>query len=420
MSLEFTTLVRQVQKMGSMLEALDFDLSSRLDIAKERFAGANDIEHIRERIRIVRQSDISGYRGAAPLDPPYTEPVNFIYPPPSAPSNATIVAADGSQIYPNEQAPVHYYLLNTGIFIYYHGIDELPTPITIPQLFYHKDHVHDRSDRVVSNRTVDARRTVNEIKQLATQAWEMRKRQLAGPVVALYDNHLLFWANSDVTGSDQIMRDYHAALVQLHDAGAILAGYLDNPFRSRVVMRLLYLLSLNDETEIKMKQQELARGGDLEGLKDVHLFQSILQPGERSAIMVQNSPRNFSYKQRGISYEIAFFYVKVYNNVREAIARVDIPMWVARDEQAVNDLHGLILEQCEMQGRTPYPYALTRADELAFVSGKDKRKLDELINIELRKKGIEPRVFSAKDLSKQEARSDKRPYEMKPLRTRQF
>ncbi len=413
MTLEFTNLVRQVQKLGSMLNIVDFDLGSQLDVARERFATANDIDFIRDHIRIVRQSDVSGYRGAAPLDAPHTEPVNFVYPPPEAPPHAILMAADGSQIYPDEQAPVHYYLLNTGIFIYYHGAEATPTQMTIPQLYFQKEHVHDRANRVISNRTVDARRTVNEMKQLAAHAWELRKQDPGSNIVSLYDNHLLFWANSDVTGSDQIMRDYHAALVQLHDTGAVLAGYLDNPFRSRVVMRLLYLLSLRDEAEIKQKQQELARGGDLEGLRDAHLFQSILQPGERSAMMVQNSPRNLSYKQRGISYEIAFFYVKVYNSVRTAIARVDLPMWVARDKETVDALHALILEQCKIQGHTPYPYALTRADELAFVSGKDKRKLDELVNIELRKKGIEPRYGSAKDLSKIAARSDQRPYELR-------
>ncbi|HEX2619004.1 MAG TPA: DNA double-strand break repair nuclease NurA, partial [Phototrophicaceae bacterium] len=128
---------------------------------------------------------------------------------------------------------------------------------------------------------------------------------------------------------------------------------------------------------------------------------------------VQNSPRNLSYRQRGVSYEIAFFYVKVANAFGSAIARVDLPMWVARDEKAVDALHGIILNQCTMQGRTPYPYALTRADELAVVGSKDKAKLDELVRIEMRKKGIMPKVLSAKDQSKHVARSDKRLYELR-------
>lgn len=417
MTIEFNKVAEQVYRMGSMIEKLDFDLNDRLSLAIERFRAANDLDAIQQRIEWVRKSDISGYRGAAPLDAPYTQPVNAIHPAPAQmPAAATIIAADGSQIYPDEAARVHYYLLNIGIYIYHHGAEHLPQQITHPTLAFHKDHVHDPYKRLISNRTVDARRTVTEMKTLAEHAWELRRQNQ--PIIALYDNNLLFWADKDVTHNDQIMRDYHAALVQLHDVSAngarvTLAGYVDNPHRSRVMLRLLYLLSLKDEAEVKARERELAEGGDLEGLRDRHLFQVVLKPGERSAIMVQNSPRNLAYRQRGVSYEIAFFYLKVGAGDRTSIARVDIPMWVARDPVAVDELHAILLAQCTMQGRNPYPYALTRADELAYVSGKDKAKLDELINIELRRHGLTPLAGSAKTRGKELARSDRTGYELR-------
>jgi hypothetical protein len=413
MSLEFNKLIVQVQKMGSMLDALDFDFSDKLHIALERFANAGDLDALRERIEVVRSTAVSGYRGAAPLDHPYGQPINLIYPPPPLVDRATLLAADGSQIYVDEQAPMHYYVLNIGLFIYHHGLEHTPEQVSLPQLVYHKDYVHEKNGKVINNRTVDARRTVREMENLAEYSWKMSRAGMAQPIVALYDNHLLFWANTDVTGSDHILRDYHSAMIQLHDSGALLAGYVDHPFRSRVVTRLLYLMSLEDEAEIVAKQKLLAEGGDLEGLRDIHIFDVILEPGERSAIMVQNSPRNLSYRQRGLSYEIAFFYVKVANAFQTAIARIDIPMWVARDSNAVDTIHALILDQCQMQGRTPYPYALTRADELAVITSKDKAKLDELVLIELRKKGIEPKGTSAKDQSKRVARSDQRFYNLR-------
>ncbi len=402
MTLEFNKLVEQVATMGRMLDELDFDLRDRLAIARERFYGATDLEAVRERIKLVRSSDVSGYRGAAPYD----EVICDTFPPPPVPASATILAGDGSQIYPNEMSPTHYYLVNIGLFVYHHGGNRLPDQQTIPQLVYHKAHVHDRG-RIISNQTVNARRTVTEMMELGKKAWELRDE--ARPLVALYDNILLFGAGSDVADTHEIMQGYWSALVHLHDAQAILAGYLDYPSRSRVVIRLLHLLSLHDE---QVRQTDLSTGGDLEGLRDVHLFDSVLQPGERSAIMVQNSPKNLVYRQRGDSYEIAFFYLKASSGFRETIARVDIPVWVARDKQAVDELHALLLTQCAMQGRNPYPYALTRADELAYVSGKDKAKLDEMISIELRKKGIDPHVFSAKMWGKELARAPKRRHEM--------
>jgi hypothetical protein len=230
--------------------------------------------------------------------------------------------------------------------------------------------------------------------------------------VALYDNHLLFGVNADVVGYKAIMRAYMSALVHLHDSGAILAGYVDNPARSRMVIRLLYLLSLSDAD---IRHADLSSGGDLEGLKDIHLFNSVLRPGERSAIMVQNSPRNLEYKAGpggGASYEVAFFYLKTSSGYQSSLARVDIPMWVARDKQAVDELHALLVAQCAMQGRNPYPYALTRADELAVVTGRDKQKLEDMINVELRKRGVEPVRFTAKDWGKALARSPKRKHDM--------
>jgi hypothetical protein len=406
LSLEFNKIVDQVYKLGVMVEQLDFDLTERLHLAQDRFFAADDLDRVRERVLLTRQPDVSGYRGAAPLDPPYHEVICNTYPPPSVPPSATLIAADGSQIYPDEQAPVHYYLLNVGLFVYHHGTDRLPEQYTLPELFYHKTHVHDQNGRVITNRTVDARRTVAEMQNLGKLAWELKGE--ARPLVTLYDNRLLFGAGSDVTDADTIMREYRSAMIHLHDARALLAGYVDNP-RSRLVILLLHLLSLTDD---EVRHTDLSSAGDMEGLDDAKLFASILYPGERSAIMVQNSPQNFSYRQMGENYEIAFFYVKVSSGTRTMIARVDIPMWVARDKRAVDDLHALILAQSEMQGRNPYPYALTRADELAHVSGKDKNKLDELIHIELRKKGIDPTRFSAKDFGKELARAPKRYHEM--------
>lgn len=412
MTLEFNKVVAQVQKMGSMFEALDVDLGQRLGLALDRFYNPPPPEVIEARVELVRGPTVSGYRGAVPLAGDLYEPIDAVYPVPPVPPLATIIAADGSQIYPAEQAAVHYYLTNIGLYIYHHGSDRVPEQITLPQLVYHKDHVHDRAGRVINNRTVDARRTVREMQELGRAAWALR-RDSGGPLVALYDNHLLFGVGPEITGHRRIMRDYRGALVHLHDSGALLAGYIDNPVRSRVVLRMLHLLSLRDD---QVTGADFSGGGDLEGLKDTHLFHIVLEPGERSAIMVQNSPRNLEYKEGeggGPSYEVAFFYLKISNGYQSSVARVDIPMWVARDPLAVDLLHALLVHQCSMQGRNPYPYALTRADELAVITGRDKIKLEEMIYAELRGKGIAVNSFSAKAWGKKLARSPKQRHDMR-------
>lgn len=413
MTLEFNQIVDQIYKLGAMLEKLDFDLSDRLTLARQRFEASGDLYRAWERIAWVRQSDVSHYRGAAPLDTAGAEPINLIKPAPPPPERATLLAVDGSQVYPEEQAPVHYYLLNIGLFVYYHGIDHTPEPLTYPELKFHKDHVHDAYGRLISNRTVDDRRTVAEMQRLAAASWE--RRDLRQPLIALYDNRLMYLPSGDANESDQLLRTYLGAMVQLQDAGATLAGYVDDPYRSRRFIQLLFLMSIETEEELKLRQRELSSAGDLEGLRDPQFFDMVLKPGERSAILVQNSPQNKTFKDWGESYEIAFFYMKVRNDYQTKVVRVDIPIWVARDPARVDALHALLLEQCQLQGRNPYPYALTRADELAWVGGRDRAKLDELVAVQVRrvKEDLIGRTLAPKARGKELARSEKRAHSMR-------
>lgn len=414
MTLEFNRVVEQVYKLGAMLEKLDFDLSDYLTIAGQRFDLGADMEMVRERIEWVRSSDISGYRGAAPTNLPNAEPINYIGKEPEIPELALILAADGGQIYPDELAAVHYYLINVGVYVYHHGADVTPEQSTYPELKFHKDHVHDRFGHVIRNRTVDDRRTVEEMRKLAEAAWSRRTKEI--PIIALFDNRLMYLPGGDDSReSRDLMADYIGAMVHLHDAGAILAGYLDNPFRSKRFMQLLYLLTFKSHEDLRLRQATLSRAGDLEGLRDVHFFSQMLKKGERSAIMVQSSPQNKEFRDRGENYEIAFFYLKVYNEYQEKVVRVDIPIWVARNPKRVDALHALLLHQCKLQGRNPYPYAITRADELAWVSGKDKHKLDEMVKAQVRRvrEELVASTLTPKVRGKELARSDKRYHDMR-------
>jgi hypothetical protein len=84
---------------------------------------------------------------------------------------------------------------------------------------------------------------------------------------------------------------------------------------------------------------------------------------------------------------------------------------VARDKAAVAALHALIVAQCSIQGRKHYPYALTRADELAYVSGGEKSQLDEMIRVEMLRHRLEPEA-SNKLQTKGLARGDRRQHRL--------
>ncbi|PJF24257.1 MAG: hypothetical protein CUN53_18745, partial [Phototrophicales bacterium] len=78
----------------------------------------------------------------------------------------------------------------------------------------------------------------------------------------------------------------------------------------------------------------------------------------------------------------------------------------------VDALHALILQQCAIQGRKRYPYALTRADELAVVSGHERVQVDQLIRIAMLENGLTPED-SEKLQTKSLARGKRRQHRIK-------
>lgn len=379
MPLEFSQLLDQVDTMGRALAHRNASAAEKVKLAVQWLQEACDLAPIRARIERVRQSNISGYRGAAPLD----EPICQTYPGQPEPEQAILIAADGSQVYPDPHGQTLYYLTNIGRFDYFTGLPDPPRQATQPELIYQESRLQDAWGRAITNQTVNARRTLLEVQALAEVGWECYQRwQDTGewtPVALLHDGNLLkvFGAN-EVTDASEIEAKYLDALQKIHDSGAQLAGYVDRP-RGSSLISLLHLLHLPDDG---ITETALRSNGELEGVTDELLFRVILRPGERSALLTLNSPQNREYKQRSDDLEIAFFYVNVAQpGEGPKIARVDVPMGVARNPANVAFLHGLLLAQCAIQGRKRYPYALTRADELAYVSGQDRAQLDELIRI---------------------------------------
>jgi hypothetical protein len=381
-TLEFEKVVPQVQRMGRALAARNVSLEERAFEAWDRLQALGDLDAIYDRIRLARERD-AGFRGAAPLG----EPVNRAYALPPLPDRATILAADGSQVYPSTHAAALYYLINVGVFVYHHGLDDLPEQVTDPTLYYTDEYLQDERGQVITNVAVNARRNVAEMQVLAREAWN--RRDIDCPLLAISDGPLLFWVGKDVPEGKTLERQYMGALVHLHDVhtamfnrngqSASLIGYVDRP-TSAFAVSLVHLMGLYDD---EVRAAALATNGDLEGLIDQPLMFKLLRPGERSALLVQQSPRNKEYHDKSESLEIAFFYLNVGIDHDYHLARVEMPMWVARDPALVEHVHALTYHQCQMMWR--YPYALTRADELAVIRAHERSQLEEMIEIELRR-----------------------------------
>jgi len=104
-----------------------------------------------------------------------------------------------------------------------------------------------------------------------------------------------------------------------------------------------------------------------------------LKPGERSDIYKSSSKiLRVGYGEQGIY----FFYL----NVGPEIVRLEVPQWVARDEEKSSLLQALVYDQCQ-RGRG-YPSALQEAHEQAVITGPERRVVESLVEEALAKEGI--------------------------------
>jgi GNAT superfamily N-acetyltransferase len=110
------------------------------------------------------------------------------------------------------------------------------------------------------------------------------------------------------------------------------------------------------------------------GIEDSDLFYTLLDYGERSNIFISGS--RFMQRHYG-EHQIYFFYIKL----EEEVARVEIPQWVAENEESVNLVHALVLDQC-CRGHG-YPVVLMEAHEKAVVTTADRENFWGLVELSL-------------------------------------
>lgn len=358
-------------------------------------------DKIREAMKTAEQkTDPKWYRAARPLDE--VEPLDVVVEPPPPPDEATVIAGDGSQILPNRHGAYLYSVINIGLIVYYHGRGQAPSQETRPVLDY--PNGQDEDTFVDKGAIVNLRRDLAEIETLVDKAWTFRREEQ--PVVALLDQRLLYWpvGSSGEDEGQRVLRGWQEAMIKAKDGHCLLAGYIVRPGK-RSVMTMLQSLDINAPDFDLGKLEERSR---TPGLTDATLFRRLLlAPGQRSKVFVDVSHHNREFRSRDGDNEVCFFYLNPGGRPRK-IARVDIPMWVARDPERVKVVHSLVYNQCQIMG--DYPYVLSRADELAVVGGQDRESLEVMIANAMEKYGMAGTV-TAKESGKTVARAGRTRHE---------
>jgi hypothetical protein len=385
MALEFSKIVGQVESMGR-------ELAGRAERQRRALPAGRALLHQfavqQERLRRIADSEAGRrWRCASPGD----ERLDGEFAAPEMPDEATLVAADGSQIYPDRHGLAFYYVINIGSVVFRHGSGQAPTVGTTPRLCYSEEQLYPGGTPVTSD-LVSAERDLAEIRALAELALVEPEGDV--PCVGLADGSLLIWLQrAAISESKQarLLAEYLACFDRLRARGVPLLGFVSRP-QSAEVLALLYLAHL--EPGDSPPDGGLAET-EYRGLTDRALFGG-LRPGERSALFARGTALNDEFRAKG--HAIYFFYLHTGSD----LARIEVPEWVVHRADQLALAHAVVYEQCRFNNG--YPYVLTRADEQAVILGEEREALESMLVQALTRQGLAPPELSRKAQQKRVAR----------------
>jgi GNAT superfamily N-acetyltransferase len=393
-SLDLTKVAAQVGEMVSRLKAGLSERQARLDYALDTLhRQTDDIEHLRRKIVASRTTWL-----VAGL----VEGLDQHCPAPPLPAEFIVMATDGSHIDVDRHRSARCYLINIGRVVLHYGDRPGAVLDSLPRLYAEeKDLVIAPSEgkgreQPIEGALLGARRSVEECRHLAEMATELPPGSSA---LALLDGSLILWGLeaypefvSETLVDKGLLTHFDRMRDLNRDKKLALASYISQPRATDVVNALRVAICPHEPVDC----DRFCAAGEkrpcdaVAGLQDRELFASLLEPGERSALFIsQSSVVEKHYRE----HTVYFFYLRL----DDEIARVEIPLWVARDRDLVNLAHRLVLDQCQRgQG---YPVALSEAHEQAVVTTADRENFWQLVEANLVEEHL-PTSTSGKSQSK--------------------
>ncbi len=380
MALDFQQVRQQIRTLVEQAPERKEKLQSLLQSA-DNLLRTNALANQLLQDKVARAAALNpNLRCAVPTD----EPLRETFPAPDMPTDGTIIAADGSQINPNRHYALEYCLVNVGAILMSLGSIDAPPTVIQSNLYYDESLFSFTEGMVALMRDQREREILAELAE-----------QTQGPVITFTDGPVELWGREPGLERTVTFQKYLAALSQLRQRGASTAGYVDKP-RSDLIVRLLEIAALDD------KQLDQA-GKDhwLQGIYDIDLYKKQLLPGERTAIFKLQSLSSQHYQEE---LAIHFFYLNVSSDADYPwLVRVEVPAWVVNDIRMLNDMHAILVQQCQVISNAYYPYMLQRAHETAIVTRAEKEQLDMMISVEMRQRGFEIEGMSQKQIAKDTA-----------------
>ncbi len=393
MSLDLTKVAGQVFAMIAGLKENRAAQEKRLRFALETLGNeAIDLDELKKKIKAGKTTWLVA---------DIVEGLNKRYRLPSAPTDFTVLAADGSHIDVDRHQSTRCYLINIGSVVLRYGSRPDAHLASTPSLYSDDKELAitppgGGREQPVEGTILGVKRSVEECKALAGLAAGLPSGSTA---LALLDGTLILWGLeaypefvTDALLHDGLLKCLDAIKGLNKDRRLALASYISFPRSTDVVNILRVAICPNDVPDCD-RQCPPGKERDCDGVagvRDRDLFMSLLESGERSALFI--SPSKIVEEHYG-RHRVYFFYLRV----GEEIARVEIPQWTAENADLLNLTHSLVFDQCK-RGHG-YPVALAEAHEQAVVTGVDRENFRQLVESTLIEEHL-PTPSSGKSQSK--------------------
>ena len=397
MSLDLGETVIQLDQLAQHLGSSLADRSGQL----EAFLAAAS------RVTVPTAKEKTGYEPGRPfLAAQVTDALVGSYSPMSPPTDWCVASVDGSHIDVDRHLPVSCYLVNLGGCLLTYGSQpnaqffSSPYLATDPGDLYLTNPVNPAQEEPVTGPLLGLIRTVQELERLVQMVEECPPDL---PTLALIDGSLVLWGLSG-QGYRPFVRDaiighrLLTALDRLRDLSRLrtvtLAAYVSLPRSTEVVNAVRCCFCTQDTVRCRdscSNRRSVHAPCDLANdILDREMFQLLLSPGFRSPLYLTNSSVSREYYG---DHQVYFYYL----HGETEIGRVEVPKWVADDENLLALGHSLILDQCKRgQG---YPVAISEAHEQAVITGSDRQLFKQMVAETLEQRGL-PAYTSEKERSK--------------------
>jgi len=291
--------------------------------------------------------------------------------------NYTVIAVDGSQIYPDRHVSgAGCFLINTGgvVLSYTAGAaGSCAKFFSEPRVMLPEDFTNHFSHTSFSRDFVDLKREEFEFDYTVKKVFECLEQDKVRPStggfnpLCFVDGSIIFWQleSKQPEVKKFFLNKYLAALEALYKERVLVAGYISMP-KSRELVSLIKLglcrftvadcISCHREYESFTCKQ-------VDRMLDTHVARFFLEPFQRTTVFYSTSKVVEDYPDH---LRPAF----VYCDVGSEIVRLEVPTWIAEDEAALNYICSAAIDQSK-KGRG-YPVCLAEAHEQAVVKGGDR------------------------------------------------